>query len=904
MSKKVKYIGFIGIIMAAFVGTLDSTIVNIALPSITDYFNVSLNDSSWISTIYALALAVFMITASKLADQFGRKKLMIIGLLIFGISSALCGMSSSLLFLIIMRFIQGIGGAILTPIAIPMGIEIFGKEKMQIVVGVSGAVVAFAAASGPPIGGILIKYINWQSVFFVNVPLVIIALVIILFFTEESYDNTVSKSIDWIGMIMLTVSLFCLTFALLKGRDYGWTSNLILSLFGTFAVSLIVFIITELKVSSPMVELSLFKEVTFTTSNICYLIVGFGIMCPLLIFNYYLQNVLEYDTLKAAFIMMTVSLTAVVATPTGSILSKKIGARIVNFIGMLVIGIGTLMLSHLSTDTTNETMVLYLIVCGFGLGFSVQSISSSVKFIPKEKSGMGSGIINAARQIGSCIGIAILVSMLNGNVSSAKTDIKKSVVSYISNKKEIIKPVRTELIKTINDKFKDADGSTNNKINMSQSSIQKSVEKIIENNESLFSKNATFYNNATLKKVYDGASAIRDGENKVYDGQNYLNTSIGKLDDGLGIARDGSNTLNSNLGVFNDNMNKAAAGSQKLADGSQKIDTLINGINTLEAGSERLMGQFSSSGDSNNPSIYDGITSADDGAQKISDSINSYTSAVDNTIYMMIKSNPGAPKLLEGYENNINGLKVKLSNTTDQNAKAQCIQQIKALSSIVSIYSAAVASNSENEFENKLNGSQNVVSAGEALESGAATLHKGTSKIAAQFKDGGVFKSGVTQLTQGIHEISGAAPQNLTQLKDGIGTLNSSLSKLNDASSKSHDGSSKLKDGIYTAKDGNDKLKDGSGKLVSGSKQIKAGSETLVRKLGMAGQKEPLQSVLDKVKSEKDDKVSNAFDKTFFFASIILMAASVVGLFTDKKMEKDNDNEVQDFEDSKIRNIR
>lgn len=873
MNKKTKYIGFIGIIMAAFVGTLDSTIVNIALPNITDYFNVSLNDSSWISTIYALALAVFMITASKLADQFGRKKLMIIGLLIFGITSVLCGMSSSLLFLIVMRFIQGIGGAILTPIAIPMGVEIFGKEKMQIVVGASGAVVAFAAASGPPIGGILIKYINWQSVFFVNVPLAIIALVLILVFVDESYDNTVSKSIDWIGMIMLTVSLFCLTFALLKGRDYGWTSNLILSLFGIFVVSLIVFIITELKVSAPMVELKLFKEPTFTASNICYLITGFAIMCPLLIFNYYLQNVLEYDTLKAAFIMMTVSITAMVATPTGSILSKKIGARVVNFIGILVIGIGTLMLSHLSTDTTNGTMVLYLIICGFGLGFSVQSISSSVKFIPKEKSGMGSGIINAARQIGSCIGIAILVSMLNGNVSTAKTDIKNNVISYVDNKKEIIQPVRAELIKTINDKFKDTDN--NNKKTISESSLEKSVEKIIKDNKSLFSKNATFYKNATLKKLYDGTSTLRDGQNKVYDGENALNDGMEKLDNGLGTIYDGSNSLNSGLGTFNDGISKLAAGSQKLADGSQGITTLVNGINALDSGSQKLMGQFTSSGDTNKPSLYDGITAVDNGTQKVSEGIDSYTAAVNNTLYIMIKSNPAASNLLDGYKN-------KFSEAV----KARDVNQVKMLSNIISIYTAATSSSSESEFENKLKGSQNVVAAGGELENGAKNLQGGASKVAAQFKDGGAFKNGISQLANGTHTLLGAS-QKLTQLKDGIGTINASILKLSDGSGKLYDGSSKLKDGIYNAKGGNDKLIDGSNKLMSASGKIKEGNETLVTSIGMAGQKEPIQSVMDKVKSEKDDKLTSAFSKTFFIASIIVMVSSVFGLFTDKKVEKE-----------------
>lgn len=882
MNKKTKYIGFIGILIAAFLGVIDSTIVNIALPSITDYFKANLNDTSWISTIYSLALAVFMITASKLADQFGRKKLMAIGLLIFGISSTLCAMSNSLLFLIVMRFIQGIGGAIITPIVLPMGIEIFGKEKMQIVVGASGAIVGLAAASGPPVGGILIKYINWQSVFFVNVPLAIIALVLILIFVDESYDDTVSKSIDWLGMIMITISLFCLTFALLKGKDYGWSSTIILSLFITFVVALIIFIIAELKVSAPMVELDLFKEPTFTASNICYLITGFGIMCPLLIFNYYLQNVMEYDTLKAAFIMMSVSLTTMFATPIGSILSKKIGTRVVNFIGILILGIATFKLSYLSTDMTRGTMIFDLIISGIGLGFSVQALSSSVKYIPKEKSGMGSGIINAARQIGSCIGIAMLVSMLNGNVSTAKTDIKNNITSYIDNKKEIIKPVRTELVKIIDDKFKNTD---NDKNTISQSSIEKSVEKIIKDNKNLFSKNATFYNNTTLKKLYDGTSTLRDGQNKVYDGQNALNDGIEKLDNGLGTIYNGSNSLNSSLGTFNDGVSKLAAGSQKLADGSQGIATLVNGINALDSGSQKLMGQFSSSGDINKPSLYDGITAIDAGTQKVSDGVDSYAAAVNNTLYMMIKSNPDAANLLAGYKNEFS-----------QAMKAKDAEQVKMLSNMISIYTAAIASSSEGEFENKLKGSENVVSAGGELENGAKKLKSSSSKVAAQFNDGGAFKNGISQLAAGTHTLSGAS-QKLTQLKDGIETINTSILKLSDGSEKLYDGSSKLKAGIYNAKGGNDKLMDGSNKLMSASGKINDGTETLVTSIGMAGQKGAIQSVMDKVKSEKNDKLSNAFSKTFFIASIIVMVFSVFGLFTDKK-EKIED-EAREYSENK-----
>lgn len=156
---------------------------------------------------------------------------MLTGLVLFGVSSAMCGFSQSLIFLIFMRMIQGIGGAIITPIVIPMALKLFGTEKTQTVASAVGAATALAAAGGPPIGGLLIKYINWQSIFFVNVPLAAISLILTIFFVGESYDRTVSKSIDWLGMIFLTAALFLLTFSLLKGRDYGWSSVMIISMF-------------------------------------------------------------------------------------------------------------------------------------------------------------------------------------------------------------------------------------------------------------------------------------------------------------------------------------------------------------------------------------------------------------------------------------------------------------------------------------------------------------------------------------------------------------------------------------------------------------------------------------------------------------------------------------------------
>lgn len=463
-----RILGFTALMLATFLGTIDTTIVNIALPNITNYFKASVNDVSWISTIYVLSLSVFMITMSKLADQFGRKKMLIIGLIVFGLSSALCGLSKSLIFLIIVRFTQGIGAAIITPVGLPMGLEILGKEKRQFVVAVAGAIISVAAASGPPLGGVLVQYLNWQSIFFVNVPLCLISVILTILFVKESYDNTSSKSIDLLGMTLLTISLFSLTFALLKGNDFGCNSVFIISTFICSAVGTALFIFIEHKTKHPMLELQLFKEYTFAASCICYMMVGFGITSTMLIFNYFLEDLLGYTIIKAAFIIITISITSTVSVPLGSIIAKKIGTRPVNFFGIFFMGLGVFMLSELNINATKTEMVFSLIVFGVGLGFAGQAIASSIKYLPQEKSGIASGVINAFRQIGTCIGIAILVSMLNANVTKAINNVKIDAIANIKDQTTITKPIKTQLISAIN--------NLNGKSSLSQTQIQTMIK--------------------------------------------------------------------------------------------------------------------------------------------------------------------------------------------------------------------------------------------------------------------------------------------------------------------------------------------------------------------------------------------------------------------------------------------
>ena len=270
MTKSRRILGFIGLILAMFMGALDATIVNIALPDIMENLNTGLTDTSWVATIYVLAMAVFIIPASKLADIYGRKLVMLIGVVIFGTFSFACMTADSLFLLIIFRLLQGIGGAILTPIVLPMGIELFGKENTSRITAIMGAFSALAAAGGPVIGGLIIHWTTYHWIFGINVPIAIFAFLMILVGTKESYDLTITKNIDWLGMIFLTCTLGGLTFGLLKGREYGWVSQTIIASFVISVIGLFLFILTERRVKSHIIELKLFKESTFTSSSIIY----------------------------------------------------------------------------------------------------------------------------------------------------------------------------------------------------------------------------------------------------------------------------------------------------------------------------------------------------------------------------------------------------------------------------------------------------------------------------------------------------------------------------------------------------------------------------------------------------------------------------------------------------------
>ncbi|GEP63669.1 hypothetical protein CBE01nite_14370 [Clostridium beijerinckii] len=519
MNKKQKVLAFISLAIACFLTVLDSTIVNVSLPSMADYFNTDITGISWVSTAYLIPFSALLINFSKIADIFGRKKLFIIGLIVFGISSILCGLSTSLSMIIIFRIMQGIGAAILAPLAIPLGIELFGKDAMSKLAIVIGMTISIAAASGPVVGGILNEAFGFKAIFYVNVPFIIISLIFGAQCLTECYDRTIEKRIDFIGSILLAYGIGALTFFLVKGSSYGWGSTKIVTLIITSAISIIAFLIYELRSKNPMIEFKLFKIRSFTSSIIIVGVIFFAYMPISYLMNFYLENQLGYSVLKSGLILGIVSGVSFLTSPIFGIISKKYGARVISLLAIIFVSLGDLMFVFMNSSNNMKIIYGSFIVVGLGVASTSPLYKSAFDEVSKDKNGMASGILNSFRQLTACLAIA-LVSTLSSYYTTQAIDNSKSRIIELVNNNTILED---QVKSTVVDKIKTANSSKNTSFSKDM------VDKLIKDKENIVLASVPDkmkpsieenFNTQTkeIHKVLDDMAVIKNDEsNKVYN---------------------------------------------------------------------------------------------------------------------------------------------------------------------------------------------------------------------------------------------------------------------------------------------------------------------------------------------------------------------------------------------------
>src|SRR3954451_13940546 len=284
---------------ALFMIMLDNTVVNVALPAIQKDLHSSISGLEWTVNAYTLSFAVLLVTGGRLGDIFGRRRMFLFGVIVFGLSSAFIGLSQTEAWLVGGRAAQGIGAAFMMPATLSIISNAFPPHERGKAIGTWAGVSALALAIGPVVGGFLVQNVSWQSIFFLNLPVAAVAVVVTLFATHESRDETAPPSIDYAGVTTITVGLAALVLALVEGNAWGWGSGRIVGLFATAAIGLVGFAVIEVRTRVPMVDFRFFRSTTFLATNLVAFIVTFSMLATFFFFALYLQNVRGYTPLQA-----------------------------------------------------------------------------------------------------------------------------------------------------------------------------------------------------------------------------------------------------------------------------------------------------------------------------------------------------------------------------------------------------------------------------------------------------------------------------------------------------------------------------------------------------------------------------------------------------------------------------
>ncbi|MEP7332643.1 MAG: MFS transporter [Terracoccus sp.] len=410
-----------GVCFGTFMLLLDVTIVNVALPDIQSSLGSSFADLQWVIDAYALTLASLLLTAGSLSDIFGRRRLYIIGLVVFTLASTLCGVSQDTLLLQLSRGLQGVGGAIMFTVSLALLASAFQGKDRGIAFGIWGSITGVAVAVGPVVGGVLVSSLSWRWIFFVNIPIGIAALVITVRRIAES-RNPKAHGPDWIGFVVFTASLSSLVYALIESGQKGFGNTVVITCFIAAAALMLAFVLFEMRTSTPMLDLNLFRKPTFSGGAIAAFGISAGIFSMLLYLTLYLQNVLGYSALQTGLRLLVLSGAILIVSAVAGRLSSHLPTRFLIGPGLALTGVGMLLMRGLDASTSWTHLIPGFVVAGIGVGLVNPPLASTaVGVVPPRLAGMASGVNSTFRQVGIATGIALLGTLFASRLESAVT---------------------------------------------------------------------------------------------------------------------------------------------------------------------------------------------------------------------------------------------------------------------------------------------------------------------------------------------------------------------------------------------------------------------------------------------------------------------------------------------------
>ena len=406
-----------------FMIMLDNTVVFVALSSIQSDLHISTSELEWVVNGYALTFAVLMLTGKKLADLLGRRRIFIVGLAIFTASSLACGLATGASVLIGARVVQGVGSALMNPATLSIITATFPPRQRGTAIGIWVGVSAMALAIGPLVGGILTEQINWSWIFFVNVPVGILGIIVARLVIDESRDESEEQRLDLPGLLSSGVGLFALTYALIEGNTYGWTSGRILGSLAVAVAGLILFVVLEHRQRVPMLDLSLFRNSTFAGANTVMLLVALAMFGMFFFNSLYLQRILHYSAIEtgASFLPMTVLI--VLLAPAAGRFSDRIGSRWLMGVGLVSLSASLISFSRLGIDSSFWDVLPGLILGGIGMSLAMTpTTAAAMGSVPVDKAGVGSAVLNSMRQVGGSLGIALMGAIVASSVHVPEND--------------------------------------------------------------------------------------------------------------------------------------------------------------------------------------------------------------------------------------------------------------------------------------------------------------------------------------------------------------------------------------------------------------------------------------------------------------------------------------------------
>lgn len=405
----------IGITMVA----LDGTIVAIANPAIQKDLGASLADVQWITNGYLLALAVALITAGKLGDRFGHRQTFLVGAVGFAAASGAIGLGGSVSLVITFRVLQGLFGALLMPAALGLLRASFPAEKLNAAIGIWGAVIGASTAAGPIVGGLLVEHVNWESVFFINVPVGALALLLGLLILRDKRAENAAKSFDLLGILLLSAAMFCLIWALIKAPSWGWADRDTLLFLGGALVAFLLFGFWETRAKEPLLPLSMFRSVPLSAGTLLMVLMSFGFMGGLFFVTFYLQNVHGMSPVESGVRLLPLTAMMIVASPLAGLLINKLGPRIPLVLAMVVTAVAMYGLSTLKVSSGAADTGLWFALLGLGLApVMVGATEVIVGNAPLEHAGVAGGLQQAAMQVGGSLGTAVLGVVMSSRVDT------------------------------------------------------------------------------------------------------------------------------------------------------------------------------------------------------------------------------------------------------------------------------------------------------------------------------------------------------------------------------------------------------------------------------------------------------------------------------------------------------